>query len=363
VQESKIYLQFILPNWAFVYTSIYSISKAVMMTDEERILLERNVLFRDIDLKEIDGILGDCFVISVFSGEKLLEIGQKNTSLYLILDGELHVYLDSRDLTEHAVMGAGECVGELSLIDGGSASALVIAAQDTRVLVVPHLHVWSLVDNSHGVARNLLSVLAGRIRNDNLMRVTADERSLEFEVSSNVDGLTGLHNRLWMDDAFPRMMLRCERNEVPLCLLMTDVDHFDGFNHNFGRKVGDGVLKLVAKLMAENLRPQDLLVYLGTDKFAILLPETTDKGALNIAERLREVMALSTLGSGATDPAHTGKPTHLYSETGITISIGIAAMQAGDTLESILSMAHMALLQAKAAGRNQVKVATFQAAV
>ena len=97
-------------------------------------------------------------MITLFGGEKLLEIGQKNSSLYLVLEGELHVYLNSCDLTEYAVMGAGECDGELSLIDGGNASALVIAAQDTRVLVVPHNHVWSLVDNSHGIAHNLLGV-------------------------------------------------------------------------------------------------------------------------------------------------------------------------------------------------------------
>lgn len=329
-----------------------------MMTPDERILLERNELFLDIDLESVDYILDDCLVITVFNGEKLLEIGQKNSSLYLILEGELHVYLDSRDLTEHAVLEAGECVGELSLIDGGNASALVIAARDTRVLVLPHNHVWSLVDNSNGIARNLLGVLAGRIRNDNLLRVTTNERSLEFEVAANVDALTGLHNRSWMDDAFPRMMLRCDRSQVPLCLLMADIDHFKGFNHTYGRPVGDGVLRVMAKLMAEKLRPQDLLVYLGSDKFAVLLPETPSDGAAKIAERLREAMAMSTLHTGACDAPRTAKAPLLNQDTRVTISIGIAAMQPGDALDSIFSMAHMALYQAKAAGRNQVKVAS-----
>lgn len=332
-----------------------------MMTPEDRILLERNELFRDVDLESVYFILDGCLVMTVFSGEKLLDIGQKNSSLYLILEGELHIYLDSRDLTEHVVLGADECVGELSSIDGGNASALVIAARDTRVLVVPNQHVWSLVDNSNGVARNLLGVLAGRIRNDNLLRVTTHERSLVFEVPSNVDALTGLHNRSWMDDAFPRMMMRCERGKVPLCMLIADIDHFESFSHVYGRPASEGVLRMLAKLMAEKLRPQDLLAYLGGDKFAVLLPETVSDDALNIAERLCEAMATSALHTGASDVPRAAKAPPLNQDTHVTISVGIAAMRPGDVLDSIFSMAHMALYQAKAAGRNQVKVAAVPA--
>jgi diguanylate cyclase (GGDEF)-like protein len=335
--------------------------KAKKMTPDEHILLERNELFRDIDMRSVDYILDDCLIITVFNGEKLLEIGQKNSSLYLILEGELHVYLDSRDLTEYVVLRAGECVGELSLIDGGNASALVIAALDTRLLALPHNSVWSLVDNSNGVARNLLGILAGRIRNDNLLRVTTHDRSLVFEVSTNVDTLTGLHNRSWMDEAFPRMMLRCERSKVPLCMLITDIDHFERFNHTYGRQASDNVLKVVAKLMAENLRPQDLLVYLGGDKFAILLPETPPNEAVNIAERLREGMAKSTLHTSVSDAHCNVKASMLNQDLRITISVGIAAMRSGDALDSIFSMAHVALYQAKAAGRNQVKLAAVAA--
>ena len=328
------------------------------MASDERILLERNELFRGIDFSNIDYILSDCIVFTVSSGEKLLDIGQPNDSLYLIMDGELHVYLDKHDLTEYAVMGAGECVGELSLIDGRNTSAMVIAARDTRVLVLPHHHLWTLVDNQNGVARNLLGILAGRIRNDNLLRVTTHERRLEFEVAGNVDVLTGLHNRNWMDDTFPRLMKRCERSQLPLCLLLVDIDHFKSFDHLYGRSTCDGVLKIVSKLVAENLRPQDLLVYLGGDKFAILLPETPSDEAVNIAERLREAMSTSTLHIHANNETSQAKTNQLNQNTRVTISVGIAVMQPGDVLDSIYSMAHLALYQAKAAGRNQVKVAS-----
>ena len=328
-----------------------------MMTPVERIQLERNKLFCDIGLENIGHILEDCPVIALSRGEKLLEIGQKNHSLYLVLEGELHVYLDSRGLNEHAVLGSGECVGELSLIDGRNTSARVIAAQDTRLLAVPHDQVWSLVDSSHGIARNLLGILAGRIRNNNLLLVTTHEHCLEFEVAANVDALTGLHNRSWMDEAFPRIISRCQRNKMPLCLLMAGIDHFKNFNDIHGHLAGDGVLKVMARLMAEKMRPQDLLAYMGGDKFVILLPETSPDGTMKISERLRETVATASLTSGASDAPHAANATPLTQDTRVTISIGITVMQSDDTLDSIYATADEALCQAKTDGRNQVKMA------
>ncbi len=328
-----------------------------MIAPAERIQLERNKLFHDISMENIASSLEDCQVVALRSGEKLLESGQKNMTLYLVLEGELHVYLDSRDLNEHAVLGAGECVGELSLIDGENTSAHVLAAKDSRLLAVPYDLVWSLVDNSNGIARNLLGILARRIRNDNLLRVTTNEYLLEFEVAANVDALTGLHNRSWVDEAFPKMILRCQRGKAPLCMLMADIDHFRNFNDAHGRLAGDGVLKTMAQLMAEKMRPQDLLAYMGDDKFVILLPETPPNIAMKIAERLRETVAAAPLITGACDTPRAANFTPLSRDTRVMVSIGIAVMQADDTLSLISATAAEALLQAKANGRNQVKMA------
>jgi diguanylate cyclase (GGDEF)-like protein len=311
-----------------------------MITPEECAQLARNALFRDVSLESIRSILEDCVVSTVHGGEKLLEIGQQNNSLYLVLEGELHVFLDPRDLSEHVALGAGACAGELSLTDGGNVSALVLAARDTRVVALPHHHVWAMVDSSNGIARNLLCILAGRIRNDNLLRVTGHERSLEFDTASNIDALTGLHNRTWMDGTFPRMLLRCGRSHNPVCLLIADIDDFRHFNHAHGHAAGDVALRSVARTLAENLRPQDLLVYLGVDKFAVLLPSTDPDTALRVAERLRP--AVAELASAEPD-------------ADITISVGIAEMHAGEDMDSLLSRAHMALYRAKA-GTARVEV-------
>ncbi len=109
--------------------------------------------------------------------------------------------------------------------------------------------------------------------------------------------------------------------------------------------------------MVEKLRPQDLLVYLGSDKFAMLLPEATAVDAIKVAERLRKILAMSTLHTGAS----IGASADAKQEIQITISVGIAAMQPGDVLDTLFSLSHMALYQAKAGGRDQVKLAPVAA--
>ena len=332
--------------------------KNATMTIPDRTLLEQNKLFRDIPFESVENLLKDCQEITLKSGATLLDVGQKNTSLYLVLDGELRVYLDGTGLPVHAVMGPGECVGELSLIDGGSSAALVMAARDTRMLVMPHELVWSMVDSLNGIARNLLAILAGRIRNDNLLQVTTSEASLEFEVAVHIDTLTGLHNRSWMGEAFPRMAQRCERSGVPLFLLVVDIDRFKEFNDHHGHLAGDSVLKGVARIMAANLRPPDLLVYLGGDRFAVLLAEKSPDGAMKMAERLREAVAAPVLRFGKSSTPQAAGATQAIQEEHVRISLGVSEVKHGNTLDAVLAAAVDALQQAKTDGRNRVKMAT-----
>jgi diguanylate cyclase (GGDEF)-like protein len=326
------------------------------MTTHDCVLLERNKLFRDIPVESVEPILKDCREIALKSGATLLEAGQKNASLYLVLDGELRVYLNGAGLPVHAVLGPGECAGELSLIDGGSSAALVMAALDTRLLEVPHERVWAMVDRSNGIARNLLSILAGRIRNDNLLQVTTSEGSLEFELASHIDALTGLHNRGWLDGAFPRMARRCEHDGMPLFVLLADIDRFREFNDRHGHLAGDSVLKGVARILAANLRPHDLLAYLGGDRFAILLPEQSADGAMSMAERLREAVSTPTLrfSKGGVQPVDD---THRIQVEHLSVSLGVAEAKHGDTLAAALTAAEGVLKQAKADTSNRVKMA------
>ncbi|MCX7150387.1 MAG: GGDEF domain-containing protein [Rhodocyclales bacterium] len=316
-----------------------------MIDFEDRRQLERAKLFANISLESIEHLFEHCRRVNLKRGEHLLEAGAANNHLYLILDGELRVYPADSSLPEHAVFGDGDCVGEMSLLDRQSASALILAAKDTRLVAIPHEVLWSMVDCSHGVARHLLAIMAGRMRDDNLALVASQNQSLEFEQATSVDALTGVHNRRWLLETYPRAIARCERDGEPLSMVIADIDLFKHFNDRFGHLAGDAVLRRVARKLADGLRAQDLIARYGGEEFLILLPHSGLDEALLIAERLRGLVAA---GCG------------LDTDEGVqsaTISCGVAQMAPGESLEGLTFRTDAALRRAKENGRDRVETA------
>lgn len=322
-----------------------------MLNDTLHRQLAASRLFHNIGLESLEPLLETCGRRELAAGQTLLEPGVPNDRLYLLLTGELRVYLDDRELPAHAVLGEGDCAGEMSLIDEQKASARVIASQNCELLAIPRDTLWELVDRSHGVARNLLAILAGRLRNDNLTLVTSRPSSLEFEQAGSIDALTGLHNRHWMHESFPRALQRCEQDAAPLCLVLADIDHFRQFNERHGHLAGDAVLRFVARTLAESLRPQDLMVRHGGEEFAVLLPNTPIDNGVNIAERLRTAVAAIRIKL----------PEGGDARENITLSCGLAPLLIGDTLDSLLALAEEALVAAKRGGRNRVVLSPARA--
>jgi diguanylate cyclase (GGDEF)-like protein len=316
-----------------------------MLSSTDRDQIQSSKFFGTVGLTEVEHLLDRCVIKIVESGEHLLEAGVPNDNLYLILDGELLVHLGKAGLSQHVALGVGDCVGELSLMDGEHASALVVASGETRLLTIPHDVVWAMTERSHVMARNLLGILAGRMRSNNLALVASHERSLQFEQVASVDVLTGLHNRRWMLDTFPRALLRCRRDDNPLCMIFADIDHFKRFNDRYDHLTGDNVLRMVARQLVLGLRPQDMLVRFGGEEFALLLPNTAFTDATSVAERLRQAVAEQDfmVRDGLVEK--------------VTMSFGVAAMIADDSVEKLLAAADNALLEAKRNGRNRIELA------
>lgn len=315
------------------------------MDTKDYALTTQNLLFHGMDLASVEYMLEQCSARNLNAGEALLQPDIQNHHLYLILEGELSVHLVAQETMKYTSLVAGECAGDISLVDGKSPSALVVAAAPTRVLAIPHDTVWSLVNHSHEVARNLLGIIAGRMRNDNRALVSSQNKKTQFEYQASVDVLTGIHNRRWMNEAFPRAMLRCSLNKLPVAIMIADIDLFKRVNDTHGHLVGDTALRTVAECMAKNLRPFDLLVRYGGEEFALLLPDTGSKEAGIVAERLRALVADS-------------KIQHDAVSFQVTISIGVTLARDERTLETLLSEADRALYRAKELGRNRVEVFT-----
>ncbi len=162
------------------------------------------------------------------------------------------------------------------------------------------------------------------------------------------DELTGISNRRQLFQLGEREFARTQRYGRSLVALMLDLDRFKRINDAHGHAVGDQMLHAVAQYCLANIRAIDIVGRYGGEEFAILLPDTDLLGAVEVAERLRESIAIATI------------PT-THGDMRMTVSIGIACIgtQTRD-LPSLLDQADRALYAAKQAGRNRVEVWTAE---
>lgn len=291
-------------------------------------------LFSGVSPESIGSLLEGGRLRGLEPGEVLLDPARPNTELHIVVDGTVTVHLGSTANVPVRHGGIGEVLGEMSLIDGGNPSAYVVAGMGACVFSLDADLLWSLVDRSHGVARNLLRIVTGRVR-------AANVRQLEIEQSASVDALTGLHNRRWLDEMFDRQLKRCRHDERPVAVVMIDVDRFKSVNDEHGHPAGDAVLRAVGRTLLTALRPNDLLARYGGEEFACMLPATTTVDGGRVAERIRRsVEALEVpIGDGRT--------------LRVTASLGIAGWREGRNSADIIAAADAALLRAKQTGRNR----------
>jgi diguanylate cyclase (GGDEF)-like protein len=180
------------------------------------------------------------------------------------------------------------------------------------------------------------------MRHSNAELGDAFQLQQELQLAAETDALTGLHNRRWMEQMFPRVMRRNRHEPSALSLLMIDIDHFKRVNDCYGHVEGDQVLRHTASLIRSLLRPGDLCARYGGEEFCALLPDVDQTQAMHIAERLREALASTrfTLGSGASIT--------------VEVSIGMAQWDKQASLSQLQQQADQALYIAKQNGRNRV---------
>lgn len=159
------------------------------------------------------------------------------------------------------------------------------------------------------------------------------------------DGLTGIANRRRFEERLEEEARRHGRYELPLSLILLDIDHFKRINDTHGHQTGDAVLRGVAGLLAESLRVTDFPARYGGEEFAVILPHTSREQALLLAERIRERVAQREFGQSGT-------------QVRLTVSAGVSALGSGEGGLDLVSLADQALYLAKDGGRNRVVVAS-----
>ena len=163
------------------------------------------------------------------------------------------------------------------------------------------------------------------------------------EERARTDTLTGLANRRALDEFLRKAQTTADWGE-PLSVLMLDIDHFKTFNDNFGHGVGDQVLRLIAKVLREKVREQDLSARYGGEELIAVLPDADLATCAEIAESIRRAIAECTItrrSTGETLP-------------GISVSIGVAQYRTGEAITDLIERCDRALYLAKGGGRNRV---------
>lgn len=314
-----------------------------MNSDYKRSLLEGLELFRGVSPDDVQDLLQNCERRDLGDGELLLSPGEKNEHVFIVLSGSLNVHVGSPDAPVLATMDVGACVGEMSIIEDRDPSAFVIGAEPTHLLLIHQSVLWDMVNASHEFAKNLLIVLSERVRSHNHVIADSYGELRKFERHATTDALTGLSNRHTMEELFEREIKRCEKDDLPISLIMIDIDNFKVFNDHFGHVAGDRALSAVATILKHQFRPRDVLVRFGGDEFAILLPEVDEELGLTVADRVRQIVS-----------GDTGDGSDSLIQIPIKISMGVAVHNKGDSLSSLIRAADAALYRAKHAGRNAV---------
>lgn len=167
----------------------------------------------------------------------------------------------------------------------------------------------------------------------------------KLEELASKDTLTQLYNRRFFYESAIKMIAHSKRYNKPVSIIMLDIDHFKSVNDRYGHKAGDEVLKELAQIMQNRRRKSDMVVRLGGEEFAILLPETSKEQAYKIAQQLRQTIEKNrvNLSDGNT----------IY----FTASMGISSvdMDKESDIDAALSRADKVLYKAKESGRNNVQ--------
>ncbi len=245
-----------------------------------------------------------------------------------LLFGVLRLRL--RQLARVGALGIGGYVAVIAL--------LAINEPERVRLGIDFLNLLALLAVMGFVA--LMGAYISRVRED-LSRSVSTIREM-----AQHDPLTGVFNRRHLMETLAREVVRCERHvSKGLVLCMIDLDHFKRINDTFGHPVGDEVLVAVGRCIGESLRVIDYLARYGGEEFVVLLEGTPGERTMVVCERIRTRVAQLRLP--------------VLQELTITVSIGVAGHEAGESLASLLGRADRALYRAKAEGRNCVRTASL----
>ena len=272
------------------------------------------------------------------------------------IDQIYDTYLSPARLTDRIDNVGGQIVGEIEQVMAMIDAAVGSATHYTASLAHATQSLGTAKDS--GGLRSIVEslILATRTMEENNSKLEQSLKASKQEINqlqvnleavrneSLTDPLTSLANRKYFDQSLDKFIAQSIASGEPLALMLTDIDHFKAFNDTFGHLTGDQVLRLVALSVKQNVKGQDIAARYGGEEFAVILPATTLRAALTVADHVRRAVMTKELMKRSTGE-HLGR---------VTVSIGVAQFRKGETAQSLIERADNCLYAAKRSGRNRV---------
>lgn len=340
---------------------VRSLTRLKMMTDELRL---RAITTREIGIESpereaiaeagrngrillVDDRRSSCErIAAVLAGEHMVDIaGDPNGALFRATEGQYELIIVSLALQNFD--GLRLCSQLRSLERTRNLPILALYEPDESAKLMRGLEIGINDYLMRPVDKNeLLARVRTQIRKKRYAERLRDNVQLSIEAAIT-DGLTGLHNRRYMESHLSALAEQSVARGKPLAVLIMDIDYFKSINDTYGHDIGDEVLREFATRVRKSIRGIDLACRYGGEEFVVVMPETDMAVAATVAERLRRRIAL--------EPFSIEQGQRMIE---VTISIGLASLEsAGDGAGGMLKRADQALYRAKRDGRNRVVAA------
>jgi diguanylate cyclase (GGDEF)-like protein len=320
--------------------------------------LSETLLFSELNEEEFKIVATALEPSFVKKGDPIFREGDAGRDMFILYSGAVKAFGTQSDETQRLLFELkqrGQLFGEMSMVTNEPRSMTIRAAENSVVLMFHITDFYRILAQHPIIGFKILKAII-IVENQKLEQSSESYNDLirwgeTARQRAITDEMTGLYNRRFLEDSIKERFSNQSTIFRSISLLMIDLDKLHNVNARYGPQVGDLVITVAANVIRSCLRPTDIPTRLAGDEFAVLLPDTSKKNAVNVARRIRENIAKMRVDVPTSH--ETGEKVTLS----VHASIGIAtAPDHANTSEDIVKAADIALKKAKELGRNRAEV-------
>jgi len=320
--------------------------------------LSETPLFSELNEKEFTIVASALEPIFVKKGDPIFREGDDGKDMFILYSGSIKAFGTQSDGNQRLLFDLkqrGDLFGEMAMVTNEPRSMTICAAENSVVLIFRITDFFRIISQHPIIGFKILKAIV-IIENQKLEQSSDSYNDLvrwgeTARRRAITDEMTGLYNRRFLEDSIKERFINQSTNFRTISLLMIDLDKLHGVNALYGPQTGDLIITAAADVIRSCLRPSDIPTRLAGDEFAVLLPDTSKKNAVNVAARIRENIAKMRIKLPASIAASEDDSVFIQA------SIGIAtAPEHANTPEDLVNAADNALKKAKELGRNRTEV-------